>query len=194
MTTGVAAHHTQAISDDWAAKWMQIDETHELTWQDILQAASEGGIQFGADILSNVNNILALMQGKEPDWNTRGQGMMTSAAAGVDTKQQTLIDSILSPVEEAMRQIEELWEKWTPPWENETPPTTPPPTRGYASGIRHGHDLPPGRLGDGGGDGPGVGEAAAGERGVLRRADDGHGGSGSRSGDGEHRPRVGAGG
>lgn len=141
MSSGVA-QHMQTTSDDWAAKWALIDETHELTWQDILQAASEGGIQLGADILANVNSILLLLQGKEPDWQTRGQGMMTSAAAGVDAKQQTLIDSILSPVEEAMRQIEELWEKWTPPWENETPPTTPPPTGGetppgYATGTTY---------------------------------------------------------
>lgn len=141
MSSGVA-QHMQTTSDDWAAKWAQIDETHDLTWKDILQAASEGGIQLGADILANVNSILLLLQGKEPDWQTRGQGMMTSAAAGVDAKQQTLIDSILSPVEEAMRQIEELWEKWTPPWENETPPTTPPPTGGetppgYATGTTY---------------------------------------------------------
>jgi hypothetical protein len=131
----------QATSDDWAAKWATIDETHELTWQDILQAASEGGIQLGADILSNVNNILALMQGKEPDWNARGQGMMTSAAAGVDAKNQTLIDSIVNPVKEAMRQIEEAWKDWTPPWDNDKPPTTPPAGGGtppeYATGTTY---------------------------------------------------------
>ncbi len=126
LTTGVAAH-TQAIKDDWDYKWAEVSATHELTWQDILQAASDGGIQLGADILSNVNNILLLLQGKEPDWQVRGQGMMTAAAAGAQAKQQTLIDSIVAPVQEAMRQIEELWKDWTPPWENEKPPTTPPP-------------------------------------------------------------------
>lgn len=146
MSTGVA-QHMQATSDDWAAKWMQIDETHELTWQDILQAASEGGILLGADILSNITNILLLMQGKQPEWKTQGQGMMTAAAAGVDAKNQTLIDSILKPVEDAMDQIEELWENWTPPWENKTPPTTPPPAGGATPGFASGTSYYPGGWG-----------------------------------------------
>ena len=107
MSSGVA-QHMQTTSDDWAAKWATIDETHELTWRDILQAAADGGIQLGADILGNVNNILALLQGKEPDWQTRGQGMMDSVRLGIEEKSDAVYEAVVKPVRDAIEEIKRL--------------------------------------------------------------------------------------
>ncbi|MDD5059306.1 MAG: hypothetical protein PHQ60_15725 [Sideroxydans sp.] len=111
MSTGVAAH-TAVIRDDWAAKWREVEEDHEVTWADILEAASSGGILLGADILSNIGNILALLQGKRPEWQAEGRGMMDGLLTGIEEKTENVYDAILKPIRDAIEEIKRLIEQF----------------------------------------------------------------------------------